>query len=108
MEDNNNEWVQLYNELFEAVQKPLFVIFPMFDTTLRFMFPGREKKHQQLSKFLGMIDNVIKHKHTALQKNQSSAIKEREKDLLTLMMEAGDEGKKPLTDDELKVPSVLS
>ncbi|KAI8143288.1 cytochrome P450 [Fennellomyces sp. T-0311] len=101
LEDKNSEWVTLYNEINNAMHKPMYILFPILDTTLRFLVPGREKKHQKLTKFLDMLSDVIKHKREVLKENKSSGIKDREKDLLTLMLEAGTEGGEPLTDEEL-------
>ncbi|KAI8143292.1 cytochrome P-450 cyp509A1 [Fennellomyces sp. T-0311] len=102
IDDRDSEWVLLYKSIGTAVLNPLFVLFPMLDTTLRFLIPSREKKHQELTKFLGMLDGVIKQKRRTLSENKTSDILEREKDLLTLLIEAGGEGGKALTDEELK------
>ena len=85
---------------------PFFLIFYICDTTFLRFFPKRQRVHDELTKFLDMLDKVIANKRQILsQKHQSlDQIKENEKDLLTLMLEAGNEdGQDQLCDEELKV-----
>ena len=103
LENGNSNWVKLYHDVNDAVQKPLFLFFPIFDTKLRFLIPGREKKHQQLAEFFDLLGTIINHKREAFKEKNTSNVKDREKDLLTLMMEAGSEDGEPMTDEELKV-----
>ncbi|KAI8146009.1 cytochrome P-450 cyp509A1, partial [Fennellomyces sp. T-0311] len=102
LEDKNSQWVILYDHVITAIRNRTFAVFPIFDSTLRFLFPDRQKKHQELTKFLNMLQEVITHKREALENNiKNPNIKENEKDLLSLLLEAGSEDGNPLTDEEL-------
>ncbi|KAI8143289.1 cytochrome P450 [Fennellomyces sp. T-0311] len=101
LEDKNSEWVLIYNDIITAIQNPVFLLFPLLDTKFRFLFPGRQSKHERLTKFLSMISGVIQSKREVLKESKKLRIKDTEKDLLTLLLEAGKEGGRSLTDEEL-------
>jgi cytochrome P450 len=56
-----------------------------------------------------LFDEIIEHKRADLAKGVSSAVEENEKDLLTLMIEAGgeDDRVEPLSAQELRDEVVL-
>ena len=83
---------------------PLFMLFPSFETKWLFLFPKRKRAHQELDIFLGKIQEIISKKREILANDSSIAEKKTsEKDLLTLMLEASQEGNGKLTDEELQV-----
>jgi cytochrome P450 len=58
----------------------------------------------------GFFESIIQHKRAELQTVKSETVDDNEKDLLTLLMEAGrgeDENSEPLTNEELRDELVL-
>ncbi|KAI9493100.1 cytochrome P450 [Zychaea mexicana] len=103
LEDRDNEWVTRYNYIIESAQKPLYFIFPSIERHFWSWIPERRKAHQEVSKFLNMMSKMVQEKREALGKTSTDqpSIRENEKDLLTLMIEAEREGQGRLTDEEL-------
>ncbi|KAI9317207.1 cytochrome P450 [Dichotomocladium elegans] len=101
--EKNNDWVQRYEGLMAGAMKPLFLIFQAFDQSLRFLFPNRVQEHKELDIFLEMVDQVIAKKRKAIKDQIGNPnIKDNEKDLLTMMLEAEDEHGHGMTDEELR------
>ncbi|KAI8579671.1 hypothetical protein K450DRAFT_240961 [Umbelopsis ramanniana AG] len=102
------EWVTTYNDVADNVGDFKYLFFPILDTTLLGLFPERQKKHESLNRLNELFDRVIQHKKSELAKGGSN-VEENEKDLLTLMMEAGngDDQHEPLTSKEIRDELVL-
>jgi cytochrome P450 len=100
--DPANEWVTVYNDVKTALMDPFFLVFPVFDTTLVNWFPKRAQKHQQMTRFLAMLDTIIEAKRHHLE----TVEEEENRDLLTLMIESEQEGQATLTNEELRVSGV--
>lgn len=103
--DPNSPWVRTYDICNKGIRNPFFFIFPAFDKKYLWMFPKRVSIHQEMARFVHMLQDVIDHKRLALQdKNyQNDALEENERDLLTLLMESGDRGEGAMSDEELMV-----
>ncbi|KAI9256666.1 cytochrome P450 [Phascolomyces articulosus] len=103
--DSNNEWVHRYNDVVEATIDPLYAFLPVLERKYLDWFPNRKKIHDELSVFLDMIQHIIDEKRRKLadpSRDRSQETK-KEKDLLQMMMESGeDENGAVLTDEELK------
>lgn len=101
--DPQAEWLQRYNKFVQAMLNPFFIFFPSMDSKYVSWFPKRKHVHDELGKFLKLIDDVIENKRTLLKDTTLSDIPEAERDILTLMLEAesADDGR--LTDEELRV-----
>lgn len=104
----NGEWVKTYNDVADNITDFKYLIFPSLDTTFLRLFPERQKKHESLNKLNKLLDEIIEHKKSELAKGASN-VEESEKDLLTLMIEAGngDDQQEALTDEELRDELVL-
>lgn len=104
IQDKNNEWVLRYNTVMSSAFDVSYLMFPSLDSWLLPFNPPRKHKHAEADKFLGMIDQIILEKRKTLQ-NKSSTPEEQdeEKDLLTMMIEAGRSGQGGLTNEELRV-----
>ncbi|KAI9493596.1 cytochrome P450 [Zychaea mexicana] len=101
--DPTNEWVTRYNSIMKANTDPLFMLLPSLETRWLFLFPKRKQAHKELDIFLGKIREIIAKKRETLVNDSSIAEKRTsEKDLLTLMLEASEEGNGKLTDEELQ------
>jgi cytochrome P450 len=102
--DRENKWVRNYENINQGIRDPFFFLFPMFDQELVWLFPKRMQLHKEMNRFLAMLDEVIQKKRALLREGQvqNDALEEHERDLLTLMIESGNEGEGVLTDEELK------
>lgn len=102
---DNNPWVDRYHYLVAKAKNPLFFLFPILEQRYLFLFPDRQKVHNELSIFLGMMSDIISKKKQLLQEKDvnSNTIADNEKDLLALMIEAENDGEGRLSNDELLV-----
>lgn len=107
-ENPDGEWVRRYNDINDHMLDFKFLLVPQFDTSLVSFFPERQKTHDSLSKLNVLFEEIIEHKKKQLS-NASSDVDDSEKDLLTLMLEAGqgDDPKEALTAEELRNELVL-
>ncbi|KAI9264403.1 cytochrome P450 [Phascolomyces articulosus] len=102
LEDTNNEWVLTYNDVITGIRDPLFTLFPKLDTWFLPLFPKRQELHREVKKLSTMLSGIIDHKRAILRNNKEENIRDSEKDLLTLLLEAGKEDEKDaMTDEEL-------
>ena len=91
----------------KANTDPKYMLFPSLETRWLFLFPERQKAHRELDLFLEKMQEIIDEKRKTLAGDTTIATKSRkEKDLLTLMLEASQEGNGVLTDEELQVRSL--
>lgn len=103
----NNEWVNVYQSVMEAMADPLFFFFPFLDNAKWLtLSPKRQKVHHNLSKLLNMLSKLIKTKRELINSraNSISETESSETDILSLMIDSqmGDkEG--GLTDEEIRV-----
>ncbi|ORX59605.1 cytochrome P-450 cyp509A1 [Hesseltinella vesiculosa] len=102
LDQRDNEWVERYNAIKVGILDPFFLIFSVFDTTLLNWFPKRRAVHQKLTEFLGMLDAIIEQRRTELEKGTNTAIKDEDKDLLTLMIESERTEGAGLSNEELR------
>ncbi|GAN04773.1 cytochrome P450 [Mucor ambiguus] len=100
----DNEWIKVYDNIRENLADPFFVLFQIFDDELKWMFPHRVAAHKDLDKLLGSIDKVVMERKAEMASNNSkfAHIPDAEKDILTLMLEAEQQGEGKLSDLELK------
>ncbi|KAI8145132.1 cytochrome P450, partial [Fennellomyces sp. T-0311] len=108
--DRSNEWVSRYSVLAQNMLDPLFLIFSFLDSPpFLSLFPKRQKVHQETIRFIQMLDEVVANKRRIL--NQGRRVhddtNDNDKDLLTLMIEAGQEGKGTLSDRELRANLIV-
>lgn len=100
----------MYADFTSAQRNPVFFLLPWLDQDpLLRLFPKRRRAHQDLSKFLNKMDEIIIHKRKVLEESNHSNqqhMDDHDKDLLTLMLEAQrQDGEVVLTNEELKVDS---
>ncbi|KAI8054841.1 cytochrome P450 [Thamnidium elegans] len=101
--NKDSEWVHRYARINEGLRDPIFFLFPYLDTNFRWLFPHRVETHKQTDIFLEMLDEVIKSKKLDLENGvKNNALEENERDLLSLMLESGEEGNGILSNKELK------
>ncbi|KAI7893584.1 cytochrome P450 [Mucor mucedo] len=103
IKDRDSEWIIRYNKINQGLRDPKFFFFPLLDSKWRWMFPGRNKIHQELDIFLKMLDDVIAKKKEAIKHGlHNKVLDDNEKDLLTLMIESEELGEGGLNNEELK------
>ncbi|KAG2219147.1 hypothetical protein INT45_002338 [Circinella minor] len=103
--DGDNEWVHRYNDVVEATSEPLYTFLPILERKYINWFPRRKKVHDELTVFLDMIQHIIDEKRRKISDSnyQSTQDNNKQKDLLEMMMESGeDENGALLTDEELR------
>jgi cytochrome P450 len=103
--DKDNHWVNTYHSVMQGIFKPMYFIFPVIEKRLLWLFPKRKRVHDDLNRFLSMIDTIIADKRKKIHdgKNSNDVLAENEKDLLTLMLENEMNGDGSMTNEELKV-----
>ncbi|KAI9345055.1 cytochrome P450 [Pilaira anomala] len=100
--DRDSEWVTRYNKLSDALRDPLYFLFPVLDAKFRWLFPQRQKIHQEMKLFSNMLNKIIQHKKEMIKNGvKNDVLEDNERDLLSLMIESGKEGNEALSDEEL-------
>ncbi|ORZ00917.1 cytochrome P450 [Syncephalastrum racemosum] len=100
--NGDSDWVRKYNSFSKDLFNPTFLAFPWIDRHFQWLFTHRKQVHKDLSDFLDMMDAMIDAKRLAIaQGKKNPALKDNEKDLLSLMIESEDESG-GLTKEELK------
>ncbi|KAI8077707.1 cytochrome P450 [Halteromyces radiatus] len=105
LEDQENEWVSVYNSVKDGIMSPFFLVFSIFDTDWVHLFPKRAKAHDNMTRFLNMLDSIIEKKRLALKenKNRNQSLDAQDRDLLTMMIESEDgNGGAALSNEELR------
>ncbi|KAG2175882.1 hypothetical protein INT44_000360 [Umbelopsis vinacea] len=99
----DGDWVKAYNDVADNIGDFKYLFFPILDTALLGLFPERKKKHESLDRLDELMNQVIQKKKSEIAKGGSN-VDDNEKDLLTLMLEAGqgDDEKEALTPEELR------
>ena len=123
IEDSDNEWVRRFKTVLNACEDPLFALLPFLERNYLDWFPKRKQIHEELTKFLDMMQEIIDKKrdkiiqqqqlesHDKKEKNiqgLSSSTTYTDRDILTLMIEnqlqqQNEEENDVLSDEELKV-----
>ncbi|KAI9029852.1 cytochrome P450 [Phycomyces nitens] len=102
IDEPENEWVRVFKSIKQGINVPIWLFFPKLEQIFLWMFPKRLKVHNDLTRFLEMIDGVIDKKRATIENSRhDKSIQTNEKDLLTLMLESED-GKDKLSNKELK------
>ncbi|CEP14750.1 hypothetical protein [Parasitella parasitica] len=100
----DNKWLEGYDNIRTNLVDIFFILFQIFDDELKWMFPHRVSAHKDLDRLLANIDNVIVQRRAemASKDRKTSNILDAEKDILTLMLEAEQQGDGKLSDLELR------
>lgn len=101
----DNKWLKGYDNIRDNFADLFFILFQIFDDELKWMFPHRVSAHKDLDRLLANIDNVIAERKAEMASNATnpSKVPDAEKDILTLMLEAEQQGEGKLSDLELRV-----
>jgi hypothetical protein len=112
LKEPENPYFKRYEKITVALASALFYFFPFFDREhLVWMFPKRQKLHQELDIFLNMMDDIITRKRAKVAEQKKinelsvakgfspeSSKRHADKDILTLFIEsANDDENKDLS-----------
>ncbi|KAG1050119.1 hypothetical protein G6F43_007586 [Rhizopus delemar] len=86
IEDKESKWVEYYESVMQGMASPFYIVFPAFDTKYVHWFRKRRQLHDNLSKLMENMDEIIEKKRKLVYENGQGESKE--KDLLTLMIES--------------------
>ncbi|KAG2183363.1 hypothetical protein INT43_006369 [Umbelopsis isabellina] len=102
LENPDNEKVHIYNSIMEGLKNPLFFFFPFLERHFLWAFPNRRQQHENCDTLHQLFKSVIDNKRRVLVE-QKEHNEDPEKDLLTLMLEAGeDDPSQALSVEELQ------
>ncbi|CAM0143106.1 unnamed protein product [Umbelopsis sp. WA50703] len=102
LDNPQSDRVKLYNSIMDGLKNPLFFFFPFLETHMLWAFPNRRQQHLNCDKMNQIYETVIDNKRKVISE-QKERQEDPEKDLLTLMLEAGeDDPSQALTDEELR------
>jgi cytochrome P450 len=102
IENPSSNEAMLYNSITKDVRRPLFFFFPFLEKHMSWAFPKRQQAHKHLDILHGLFDSIIANKRKVLAQ-QKERHEDPEKDLLTLMIEAGqDDPSQALSNEELR------
>lgn len=99
-----NDKVDNYNEIMEGILKPIYFFFPILEKRFLWALPKRQQLHRKMDEMNKLFYDVIENKRKTLA-NLKDSVEDTEKDLLTLMLEAGEETEDSqyrLSDSELR------
>ncbi|KAI9285819.1 cytochrome P450 [Umbelopsis sp. AD052] len=99
-----NEKVDNYNEIMEGILRPIYFFFPILEKSFLWALPKRQQLHRKMDEMNKLFYNVIENKRKTLA-NLKDSVEDTEKDLLTLMLEAGEDAadsQHRLSDSELR------
>ncbi|KAI8884558.1 cytochrome P-450 cyp509A1 [Backusella circina FSU 941] len=99
--DKDNEYVKNYHSIMQGIRNPLFFLFPILESKFLWMFPKRQRVHDDLDQLTKMIEGIIDKKRLKIQNGEENNLQENEKDLLSLMLESEFKGEGKLTTEEL-------
>lgn len=105
----DGEWVDAYNDVSDNLLEFPYLFLPVLETKFVRFFPKRKAKHDKLTRLNVLFEEIIRHKRESLAKDKSD-LEDNEKDLLTLLIEAGrgeNDDSEPLTNEELRDELVL-
>ncbi|KAG2183290.1 hypothetical protein INT43_006295 [Umbelopsis isabellina] len=102
IENPDNQKVMAYNSVMDGLKDPFFFFFPFFEKHMLWAFSSRREQHLNCESLHTTYQNIIENKKRVLLE-QKGRQEDPEKDLLTLMLEAGeDDPSQALTDEELR------
>ncbi|GAB5591829.1 hypothetical protein Unana1_06729 [Umbelopsis nana] len=100
----NGEWVDAYNDVANHLLEFPYLFLPVLEAKFFRFFLNRCAKHDKLTRLNILFEDIIRHKKESLLK-EGSDVEDNEKDLLTLLIEAGrgeNDDSEPLTNQELR------
>jgi cytochrome P450 len=74
----------------EGILRPIYFFFPILEKQFLWALPKRQQLHRKMDEMNKLFYNVIENKRKFLA-NLKESVEDTEKDLLSLMLEAGEE-----------------
>lgn len=98
-----DDWTKTYHLVNEALADPVLNVFPSMGALLLVLLPVKRRRMAAIDKLNRKLDEMAQKKRREIQKGSYSNKLDSEKDLLTLMLEAENNGEGLLSDTELRV-----
>ncbi|KAG1146795.1 hypothetical protein G6F37_004157 [Rhizopus arrhizus] len=95
-------WTRTYHLVNEALDDPILNVFPSMGALLLVISPVKRRRMAAIDKLNRKFDEMAQKKRREIQKGSYSNKPDSEKDLLTLMLEAENNGEGLLSDTELR------
>ncbi|KAI9489153.1 cytochrome P450, partial [Zychaea mexicana] len=102
----HNIWIRRYNHVVKASQNPFHGLFPVLEQRFLNWIPSRKRAHDVMSVLTEMIQSIIDQKRKLIDEQKARGIavlEDPERDLLTMMIEGGQQEGQGLTDEELLI-----
>ena len=104
VENEDSLWMKYYRQMFQSFKETIPSFYPRIDRIYRWISPAREERYQATFRLVELIDNLIEKRREELEKNPDlNDLSLKEKDLLTLMLEAQMRGEGSWSHTELRV-----
>jgi cytochrome P450 len=97
-----DDWTKTYHLVNEALADPILNVFPSMGALLLVVSPAKRRRMAAIDKLNRKLDEMAQKKRREIQKGSYSNRPDSEKDLLTLMLEAENNGEGLLSDTELR------
>ncbi|ORZ00645.1 cytochrome P450 [Syncephalastrum racemosum] len=89
LDKNSSSFVDKYYSVMDSVtEQPFFFLLPFLERKFLWMFPRRKQAHQDLKDLLHLLNEIIEEKRKQVREQGASTLPDKDKDLLTLMLES--------------------
>ncbi|KAI8143149.1 cytochrome P450 [Fennellomyces sp. T-0311] len=100
LDEKESEWVIRFERIAHVAQNTVYFVIPFIERNFKLFIPEVRRAHQEMTIYADMINRIIQQKREAiLTRNEMDA---KEKDLLSLMIEASMKGEEHFSDEEFQ------
>ncbi|KAG0804398.1 hypothetical protein G6F20_012732 [Rhizopus arrhizus] len=102
LQGDPDNWTSTYKLVMQSISDPISNVFCALERLLVYVYPKRRRSADAVAKLNAKFDRVISKKREELQNGIFSNKPDNEKDLVTLMLEAGMQEDISITNEELR------
>ncbi|KAG1179932.1 hypothetical protein G6F36_010479 [Rhizopus arrhizus] len=102
LQGDPDNWTSIYRLITRSIFDPISYVFCALEPLLVYVYPKRRRSVDAVAKINAKFDQVISKKREELQNGIFSNKPDNEKDLVTLMLEAGMQEDVSITNEELR------
>ncbi|KAG1607299.1 hypothetical protein G6F46_012396 [Rhizopus delemar] len=102
LQGDPDHWTSIYRLVIQSISDPISNVFSALEPLLAYVYPKRRRSVDAVAKINAKFDQVISKKREELQNGICSNKPDNEKDLVTLMLEAGMQEDVSITNEELR------
>ncbi|EIE85975.1 hypothetical protein RO3G_10685 [Rhizopus delemar RA 99-880] len=102
LQGDPDHWTSTYRLVIQSISDPISNVFSALEPLLVYVYPKRRRSVDAVAKINAKFDQVISKKREELQNGIFSNKPDNEKDLVTLMLEAGMQEDVSITNEELR------